>query len=480
MKNFKNLLIGFTIVLACAMLNISAIAECNYEYMNSSGNELVRLCCFAPEEVSIGEEFQSEIIVCALQQAGNIVVRQKIPKGLKFIKSIPEAKQDKNILVWKFSGMAQCEKKVIKVWFKMVEEGCVVSCATVAALPRACFVIKGTKPVLEIEKTGPETAMLGDEIIFDIVVRNTGSGTARDVVITDILPKGFVHESGVSEVECQIGDLEPGTEQCCSVKVRAVERGRICNKAIVESSNAAKKQAKACTQVMTCDISLTKTGPQEQYLGKKATYILELKNTGDIPLECVKLCDITSCNTEIIEAKGAEVNGNTAVWWIEELLPGEKVTKTLTLTSHVPGIHGNYSKACIPCKKVEDCVKTLWKGRAALLIEAVDTNDPLMIGEETTYIIKVTNQGTAKDTAIKVIAVFAEELIPISASGASESKIIGSKVIFKPYAELDGKETILFKICAKGVSAGDGRVKISLMTDLINNSIVEEESTHVY
>ena len=480
MKSLKNLMINFCIILAFSMLNISAIADCVYEHMNSSGNELVRLCSIAPEEVSQGENFQSKIIVCALQQTGNVVVRQKVPKGLKFIKSLPAAKQEQNILIWKFPCMSKCEKKVIKIWFKMEGEEVVASCATVSALPRACFVIKGTKPVLEIEKTGPETAMLGDELIFDIVVRNTGSGTARDVVITDILPKGFVHESGVSEVECQIGDLEPGAEQYCSVKVQAVKRGHICNKATVESSNAARKQAKSWTHVKTCNISLTKTGPKEQYLGKKATYTLKLINTGDIPLECVKLCDITSCNTEIIEAKGAMVNGNTAVWCIEKLDPGEKVIKTLSLTSRVPGMHGNYSKVCTRCLKAEDCVKTLWKGRAALLIEVADINDPLMIGEETTYIIKITNQGTAKDTSIKVIADFPEELIPVTTSGSSESKIIGSKVIFKPYAVLEAKETIVYKIQARSVMSGDGRVKVSLMTDLINNSIVEEESTHIY
>jgi len=92
----------------------------------------------------------------------------------------------------------------------------------------------------------------------------------------------------------------------------------------------------------------------------------------------------------------------------------------------------------------------------------------------------VTNQGTSADRNIQVIARFPNNLEPVSATGASAGAVEGTNVTFEPYDELNPKESISYKIRAKGAVEGDARVKVFLTSDLLKKPLPEEESTHVY
>ncbi len=56
------------------------------------------------------------------------------------------------------------------------------------------------KPVLAIAKSGPEMAQVGSDVTYNIVVSNTGTAVAREVVVTDTIPDGLSHSSGQSQL----------------------------------------------------------------------------------------------------------------------------------------------------------------------------------------------------------------------------------------------------------------------------------------
>ena len=121
---------------------------------------------------------------------------------------------------------------------------------------------------------------------------------------------------------------------------------------------------------------------------------------------------------------------------------------------------------------------TEWKGVAAILLETKDDPDPIQVGENVMYIIRVTNQGTAKDTNIKVFANFGKEVSPVSASVGG--KIEGNTVRFSALATLEPKQVVTYTITAKGAATGDHRLKVSLTSDVLSAAVIHEESTHVY
>jgi uncharacterized repeat protein (TIGR01451 family) len=170
------------------------------------------------------------------------------------------------------------------------------------------------------------------------------------------------------------------------------------------------------------------------------------------------------------------------VWTIAELKAGEKQTFAVSLTSPVAGNLCNQvgaSSAEGVSAQAEAC--TLWKGHPALLIEVVDTVDPLLPGESTTYIIQVKNQGTAPDHNVGITVRFPASISPTAVSGVTAGKIDGKVVTFPPVAQLEPKQVVEWRVEAKAdVTAGDSRLKVEMRSDLLKSPVVEEESTHVY
>ena len=265
-----------------------------------------------------------------------------------------------------------------------------------------------------------------------------------------------------------------------SVKLKAIERGKHLNLASVKTSNAGQAKDDAPIIVRLEDFEIFKTGIDKQYLGKKAGYVITVTNTGDTTLN-LQVTDNPARETTIVKAQDAIVTTKTkATWNVPALASGAAESFKVVLTSRTPGVHKNCATASTKSASKTDCHETLWEGLAAILLEVIDVEDPLQVGEKTTYIIRVTNQGTKFDKNIVVAATFPKEIKPLSTSGSSKGKIEGSKVTFEPYVKLAAKQSVTFKIEAEGAVIGDGRVKFYLKSDLIKKPVLEEESTHVY
>ncbi|WP_406532778.1 hypothetical protein, partial [Methanobrevibacter sp.] len=84
-------------------------------------------------------------------------------------------------------------------------------------------------------------AIVGDKIKFTITVENTGTMNATDVMIYDVLPNGFKHESGGSydpstrNVTWTISKIEAGSLVSVEVNVTAQSVGKINNTAYANS-----------------------------------------------------------------------------------------------------------------------------------------------------------------------------------------------------------------------------------------------------
>jgi uncharacterized repeat protein (TIGR01451 family) len=435
-----------------------------------------------PNTVNLNEVFESVTTLRAIENCARITVRQRIPEGVTIVKSEPEAEEEDGLLVWRYPWMDPGSEQTITVWLKAAQEGAFVPCASVEAYPRSCYTVTVTRAQIAITKSGPTQATLNETFSYRIVVENVGNGTARDVVVYDELPSGLTHESGSRSLTFQVGDLAPGESKTIAVTVTAQERGEHVNKAVAESSNADAVNAQASTLVLYKDFKVFKSGPSQQFLNRRARYDIVVTNLGDAAITDIQVVDAAPTPTRILTAEGAETQTERrAVWNIARLEGGAARQFTVTLTTSTPGTHVNKVVAVADDGTRRSAeAATLWKGMPAMLLEVVDTEDPLMVGEETVYIIKVTNQGTAADGNVQIVAKFPRNITPVAGTGATAGTIENNVVTFEPRRSLDAKESITYRIRAKGVEIGDARVKVYLTSDLLQTSVPEEESTHVY
>lgn len=440
--------------------------------------DLVKLIKSAPPTASVGENITYDLLLNAQCDVADVVVTDMLPEGAKFVSSEPAADAQGNNLTWRIPRMKKGETKAMRVVTTAQQVGELTSCATVTAVPITCVSTVVGKPQLAITKTGPETAQVGGEISYSVTVKNTGSSTAKNVVVTDPIPEGLIHSGGEKELSFNVGDLAPGASKTIPVVLKADRRGKVCNVATANSGNAGKVSAEACTTIVQPGLNITKTGDKQQYLGKNASYEIVVSNTGDTVLNSVVVTDNAPSGTTIVSADGASVSGNTATWNVGSLKSGEKKSFKVLLTTKTAGNYCN-KVAVATAEGLKDAAEacTVWRGISGILLEKADDPDPIQVGEGVTYTVKVTNQGSADDSNVKMVVTFPREITPVSADGGT---VEGQTVSFPAVSKLAPKQAVTYVIKAKGANPGDARTKFTLTSAELKAPVIAEESTTVY
>lgn len=449
------------------------------DYINQ---DVVRLEKTAPATVGINTPYNYDYRVIAREDVDRVVIEEQIPPGTVYVSSDPEAQVDGDKVTWTLYNLERGQEVPLRLVLKPTRVGDLSSCATIRAYQQACTTTSVGVPELIIEKTTPEEqVLLGATVPWTIKVTNTGNFAAHDVVVTDTLPKGLTHASGNRSITSEVGTLSPGESRELTVMTTASERGRYCNQVSVASSNANSAEEEACVQVANVGLEVRKKGTDRQFVGKKASYKIEAKNTGDLPLNDVVITDTVPTQNRLLSAPGASIDGNTATWTVDLPAGQSKDFKV-----NVLGLQGgNYCNQVVASsaqyslfEKSEAC--TEWTGHPALLIEVIDTNDPLLAGDKTTYVIKITNQGTARDTNVGLDVAVQPEMKLVSASGSTNGVITGNAIRFQAYPVLEAKEVIEYRVVTEAVTNGDTRFRVKMNSDLLKTPVPEEESTQVY
>ena len=425
----------------------------------------------------LGDQYPLDIEICACCDVCDVTITTTLPEGVTYMRSQPEAKVEGRKLTWEFGGMSKGQVVPGRIWLKCEREGDLCTCFCVKATPVAFCALLCAKPVLVCEKCGPAEVCPGDPINYVINVTNIGTCTAEDVVVTDILPDGVESPNGQSTLTFRLGCLAPCETKRVNFTVTACKRGKICNQAIVQACNANQTSCEVCTCVCCCDIECSKTGPKEVAVGQNADYQITVTNTGDLSLHEVVVTDTAPSATAIVTAPGANICGKQAVWKVKELKAGEKLNFNITLTTCSPGYFVNHVDVT-NCENCNTCCEsgTNWKGRPALEICTVASENPICVGETTRYKIILQNTGQEYDTNVVVVANYPSELEIVDTSGATKAQVNGQTVTFAPFANLAPRQTLEYYVTVKANGRGDLRPKVQVSSDFIKNPITTEES----
>jgi uncharacterized repeat protein (TIGR01451 family) len=114
------------------------------------------------------------------------------------------------------------------------------------------------------------------------------------------------------------------------------------------------------------------------------------------------------------------------------------------------------------------------------MFEVRDAVDPIEVGGETSYEIRVVNQGTKAATNVQVVVGLPPGMKATSASGESRYAIQAGGVVFEPIAQLAPKADTVFRVQVQGVRPGDQRVTVEVNSDDFDQPIRKEESTRVF
>ncbi len=220
--------------------------------------------------------------------------------------------------------------------------------------------------------------------------------------------------------------------------------------------------------------------PEQTLVGRKVEACVIIRNTGNVAEERISVVLPAPKDSTFAEASdGGQVSAESITWQVVNLPGGASKRLCAAFKTQIPGVLAFEPVATSAnVQPMRSSCATTVLGVSALLLEKADDPDPVSIGSLTSYTVKVTNQGTADDTGIKVVVQFPEEIDPVSASNGGE--VSGKTVTFPAVARLTPKEAFEYTISARGVKEGDARVTFIRTSDDIPAPTMAEESTRIY
>ena len=121
------------------------------------------------------------------------------------------------------------------------------------------------------------------------------------------------------------------------------------------------------------------------------------------------------------------------------------------------------------------------EGVAAVRFDVVGLDNPVAVGKEVTYEIRVMNQGTGACSNVQIAAALAEGSEFISATTGNNqngtAKVVGQQLSFDLLPTLGVKGEVVYRVRVKGNAAGDLRFRVQLSCDQLKTPVVKEEST---
>ena len=446
----------------------------------------VRLDKTMPNEVESGKQFEYSIKVTNVTNITlvDVVLTEEIPEGFKYTSAEPTAEIDGDKLVWQLGSIRPKSSVLVTVTGVANDIAELQYCTTVATpIVPMCAQIAVVKPRLELKRSMPEGALLCSVMSVRYVVSNVGTGSAQDVRIVETLPEGLTTTDGLSEFVVDVGTLTPGQSREFHSSLKAGKTGSYITKAIASTADGLKVETEPVTTVVGQPVlAIEQTGPEKEYLGRPVTYEIMVTNVSDTPAKNTVIeSEIPANITSMKSTAGAKLVGSKLIWRIGDLGPNASKTVKASFTPTRAGTLVNRVTAGSECaESVTATAKTEVRTIPAVLLEVVDVEDPVEVGDSTTYVITVTNQGSATSKNISITCVLENNMQYLSSTGATSGTVEGNIVRFVPLDLLARKSRATWKVNVTALSAGDVRFKVILQSDELERPVEESEATRIY
>jgi uncharacterized repeat protein (TIGR01451 family) len=440
----------------------------------------------APPEIQIGKPANFEIHVRNAGQtaAQHVIVTDRVPAGTKLIDANPqpEAAAD-GTLTWKLGKLDAGQDQVITIQLMPQEEGEIGSVAQVTFAAAASAKSVSTRPLLAVEHTAPAKVLIGESILMQITISNPGTGVATGILLQEDVPEGFVHSAG-KELEYEVGTLRPGESRKLELTLQADKAGVITNTIRVRGDASLSAQHSVEVEVIAPQLAVEMSGPKRRYLDRQATYTVSVANAGTAAARDVEIVAYLPKGMKFVSTdhQGQYDPQHHAVYWsLEELPPAQQGSASLVAMPIEAGeqklrVEGHAQLGL----KTSDEETVLVEAISQLDFSIVDEADPIEVGAETIYQVKVVNTGSKAATNVQVAAALPPELRPVSADGETRGTVEGQTIFFEPLGKLAPGAEAIFKIQATGLRTGDYTIRVQIASDDQPTPVTKEEHTRVY
>jgi uncharacterized repeat protein (TIGR01451 family) len=416
----------------------------------------------------------------AVQQ---VIVRVRVPNGLSVQGTEPRAANEGGILVWDLGTMMSKQERAIQMKLQADVKGDVTPQAWVTFTGSTVMRIRVREPKLAMKATAPDKALVGDPAAFTLTVSNPGDGSADQVKIQAVLSEGLEHARG-NKIDFDIGNLAAGESRnvtlLCATRVGGLQK---CEAVAVAEGGLSAKDTASLNVIMP-RLDLHVVGPRLRYLDRKAIYALKVTNPGDAPASNVTVADVVPAGFKVLAASDGgrhDYQTRAVSWFLGEIGPGQTREVKLEVQAISPGDHKHKASAVgARGLHAESELLTRVEGLSALMVEMVDTEDPIEVSGDTAYEVRITNTGSKTETDIKLVAMVPDKMQFKNAQGPVRYREEGRMVAFEPIEKLAPRADAIFRINVKALEAGTVLFKIQVTSTNLPEPVLKTEATRIY
>ena len=367
------------------------------------------------ENPNFGDTVTYTVVVTnnGVGDAKQVVVRDILDKGLKFVKATGEYTFDENsrTVTW-IVDLANGESQTFYVTAVAEAYGVLINDVTVGDNTASADVVV---PEIIPDKTANITnPNFGDKVDYTVTVTNDGIGDANNVVIVDRLGEGLTFVSAsdngvwdpVKRTVTWIVDLAKGESKVFSVIAIVSGYGNVTNSLVVGNKTTG-------VNVTVPEIIPDKTvGIENPNFGDNVTYTVKVTNDGIGDANNVVVKDILGEGLTFVDATGNysfdEVT--RTVTWIVDLAKGE--SKVFSVIAIVSG-YGNVTNSLVVGNKTAGVNVTVPE---IIPDKTANISNP-NFGDNVNYTVTVTNDGIGDAKDVVVRDILGEGLTFVDATG---------------------------------------------------------------
>ena len=409
------------------------------------------------ENPNFGDTVTYTVVVTnnGVVDAKQVVVRDILDKGLKFVKATGEYTfdEDSRTVTW-IIDLAKGESQTFYVTAVAEAYGVLINDVTVGDNTASADVVV---PEIIPDKTANITnPNFGDKVDYTVTVTNDGMGDANDVVIVDRLGEGLTFVSAsdngvwdpVKRTVTWIVDLAKGESKVFSVIATVVGYGNVTNSLVVGNKTAG---VNVTVPEINPDKTANITNPN---FGDNVNYTVTVTNDGIGDAKDVVVRDILGEGLKFVSATGNYTFDEVTrtVTWIVDLAKGE--SRTFYVNAIVSG-YGNVTNSLVVGNKTAGVNVTVPEINPDKTANITNPN----FGDNVNYTVTVTNDGIGDAKDVVVRDILGEGLKFVSATGNYTFDEVTRTVTW--IVDLAKGESKVFSVIA--IVSGYGNVTNSLV-----------------
>jgi uncharacterized repeat protein (TIGR01451 family) len=436
-------------------------------------------------DINVGQECQIELVArnAGTAPATKVELDAVFPNTIRLVSVEPKPAAAADRLSWNFDSIPVGAEKRITITLIPSRRGDLGMTSDVRFSTQAGTTFKVEEPLLRVAVKGPKEILLGDPASQLITISNPGTGTANNVKLEAVLSDGLEHPRG-ERLTIEIGSIAPGDSQTVRLGLSAAKGGTQTLQVAATSSSEASSVIVEKIQVIAPSLKVAVDGPGLRYKGRTAKYVTTVTNDGTVATNNVRVMQSIPEGFQFVSAdKGGKFDPaqKTVVWFVGRMEGSQNSQVSCELAAASLGDFGHQVIVLSDSgARAETKTTTKVKGIASLGTEIVDLNDPVEVGAETAWEVRLRNDGSDAAKNIALVCELPDGVLLMTARGPTQGTVDGKSITFKTLPQLAPGQQAIYRIQVKGTAEGTQRLRAKLTSEALDEPLLMEEATKFY